>query len=74
LTAGPPNIPAGRLQVLRDAYKKALTDPGLLKEAVKMDMDIDPGFGEEVATLVKAAINQPPDNMEILKKIIKVEN
>jgi len=74
LTAGPPNIPAGRLQVLRDAYKKAFTDPELLKEAVKMDMDIDPGFGDDVMKLVKAAINQPQENMDILKKIIKVEN
>lgn len=73
LTAGPPNISAERLQVLRDAYKKALTDPNLLNEAAKMDMDIDPGFGDNVAKLVKAAINQPPDNMAILKKIIQVE-
>ena len=73
LTAGPPNIPAGRLQVLRDAYKKALSDPGFLKEAAKMDLDIDPDYGDNVAKLVKAAINQPPENMEILKKIIKVE-
>jgi tripartite-type tricarboxylate transporter receptor subunit TctC len=74
LTAGPPNIPAGRLQVLRDAYKKALTNPDLLKEAVRMDMDIDPGFGDEATKLVQAAINQPPDNMDILRKIIKIEN
>jgi len=73
LTAAPPNVPVGRLQVLRDAYKKALTDPALLKEAAKMDLDIDPGYGEDVAKLVKGAINQPPENMEILKKIIKVE-
>ncbi len=74
LTAGPPNIPAGRLQVLRDAYKKALADPELLKDAQKMDLEIDPGFGEDVAKLVKEAINQPPDNMAVLKQIIKVEN
>ena len=73
LTAAPPRVPAGRLQVLRDAYKKALNDPALLKEAAKMDLDIDPGYGEEVARLVKSAINQPQENMEILKKIIKVE-
>lgn len=73
LTAGTPNIPAARLQVLRDAYRKALADPGLLKEAAKMDMDIDPSYGEDVAKLVRSAINQPPENMELLKKIIKIE-
>lgn len=73
LTAAPPNVPAGRLQVLRDAYKKALTDPELLKEAAKLGFDIDPGYGEEAAKLVRGAINQPLENMEILKKIIKTE-
>ena len=73
LTAAPPRIPAGRLQVLRDAYTKALNDPALLQEAAKMDLDIDPGYGEEVAGLVKSAINQPQENMDILKKVIKVE-
>jgi tripartite-type tricarboxylate transporter receptor subunit TctC len=73
LTAAPPNVPAGRVRILRDAYKKALTDPELLKEAAKMDLDIDPGYGEDAAKLVKAAINQPLENMEILKKIIKIE-
>jgi tripartite-type tricarboxylate transporter receptor subunit TctC len=74
LTAATPKTPPARLQVLRDAYKKALTDPDLLRDAKKMDLEIDPGFGEEVAKLVKEAINQPPDNMEVLKKTIKVEN
>lgn len=73
LTAAPPKVPAGRLQVLREAYKKALTDPALIKEAAKMDMDIDPGFGDDVTKLVTAAINQPAENLEILKNIIKIE-
>lgn len=73
LACGPPNIPAGRLQVLRNAYKKVFTDPDFLKETARMDMDLDPGFGDDVARLVKAAVNQPPENMAILKKIIKVE-
>jgi tripartite-type tricarboxylate transporter receptor subunit TctC len=74
LTAGPPNIPAARLQVLRDAYKKALADPEFLKDAAKMDLDLDPGFGDDVARLVKAGINQPQENLEILRKIIKIED
>ncbi len=71
-TAGPPNIPPGRLHVLRDAYKKALTDPELLREATKSALSIEADYGENVATLVKAAVNQPQENMKILKKIIKV--
>ena len=73
LTAGPPKIPAERLQVLRDAYNKALNDPELLKETEKSGMDLDPGFGEEVAKMVKDAVNQPGENIALLKKIITVE-
>jgi tripartite-type tricarboxylate transporter receptor subunit TctC len=72
-TAAPPGVPAGRLQVLREAYRKALTDPALLKEAEKVGMDLEPGFGEDVAKMVKDAMNQPPENVEMLKKIIKAD-
>jgi tripartite-type tricarboxylate transporter receptor subunit TctC len=72
-TAGPPNIPAGRLAVLVEAYKKSLTSPELLKEAEKMGADIDPDFGEEVAKLVKEAVLQPKENITLLKNTIKVE-
>jgi tripartite-type tricarboxylate transporter receptor subunit TctC len=72
-TGGPPNIPAGRLAGLREAYKKTLADPELLKEAEKMGLDIDPAFGEEVARMMGGAIHQPEENMALLKKIIKIE-
>lgn len=73
LTAAPPNTNPARLEALRIAYKKALTDPELLQQAQKQLLDIDPDFGEEVASLVKDALNQPPDNMALLKKLIEVE-
>ncbi len=73
LTAAPPGIPPGRLQALRDAYKKALADPEFLKEAKMVGMDIDPGFGEDVAKTVKDALNQPAENVALLKKLIRVD-
>lgn len=73
LTAAPPNMPAGRLQVLRDAYKKAVTDPKLLGDMERMGLDMDPGIGDDVARLVKAAVHQPPENIALLKQIIKIE-
>jgi len=72
-TAAPPNVPAGRLAVLIDAYKKTFSDPEFLKDAEKMGADIDPDFGEEVAKLVKEAALQPKENITLLKNTIKVE-
>lgn len=72
LTAGPPNIPASRMGVLRDTYEKALNDPAFLKEAGKLALDIDPGYGESLSKLVKEVLNQPQENVEMLKKIINI--
>ena len=71
LTAAPPGMPAGRLQVLRDAYKKALTDPELGKDAKTHSLDLDPAYGEAVQKLVADGINQPAENIKVLKQIIK---
>jgi tripartite-type tricarboxylate transporter receptor subunit TctC len=71
LTAAPPNVPAEKLEVIRTAYRKALTDPELLKEAAKMEAGIDPSFGEDVAKLVKEALDQPQENITLLKQIVK---
>ncbi len=73
LTAAPPNMPPARLEVLRIAYKKALTDTALITEIERVGMDIDPSFGEDVAKLVKKAVNQPPDNIALLKRILKTD-
>jgi tripartite-type tricarboxylate transporter receptor subunit TctC len=73
LTAAPPNMPSGRLDVLRESYKKAVTDPELLKEAEKVGMEFDPGFGEDVARIIREVMNQPEENIVMLKKIIKFE-
>ncbi len=73
LTAAPPNMPQGRLQVLREAYKEALTDPALIKDAQKIGLDLDPRYGDEVQKMVYDAIHQPEENIKMLKQIIKVE-
>ncbi|HWT31169.1 MAG TPA: tripartite tricarboxylate transporter substrate-binding protein [Propylenella sp.] len=71
LTAGPPGIPEDRLQILRDAYMAALTDPELLAEAEKLDIPIEPASGAEVEERVKAALAQPPETVALLKEATK---
>jgi len=73
LTAAPPGVPAGRLEVLRDAYKKALADPELTKEAEKVGLDFDAVYGDDVAKMMYEAINQSPENLALLKEIVKIE-
>lgn len=71
LTAGPPDIPADRLEALIGAYRKALEDPELKAKAEKMERPVEPAYGNDVLKLVKAALAQPPETIELLKEAMK---
>ena len=67
---GPPGIPTDRVKILRQAFMKALTDPALLAHAEKVNMEIEPTGGEELETLAKDVMTQPPDVIERMKKLL----
>jgi tripartite-type tricarboxylate transporter receptor subunit TctC len=67
LTAGPPGIPANVLAAEREALTAAMKDPGLVAEAKKLGLDIDPAPGDVVEARIKAALNQPPETVAALK-------
>jgi hypothetical protein len=70
-TAGPPGIPAGRLEVLRDAFMKAVSDPELLAQARRMNVPILPARGDEAARLLPAILAQPPNVIALLSDAAK---
>lgn len=67
LTAGPPGIPADRLEALRAAFQAATSDPEFLSRAEDLGLPIDPKVGDEVATAVRGALDQPADAVQFLK-------
>jgi len=71
LTAGPPGIPPDRLGALRAAYRKALEDKELQAKAEKLERPIDPAIGDEVLDMVKAALNQRPESVALLKQALE---
>ena len=73
LTAGPPGMPSDRLELLRNAYKKALTDPDLQLQAAQLGIPIVPLYGEAVAAMVETALNQPPATLELLTSAMNVD-
>lgn len=68
-TAGPPDIPADRLAALRKAYRVALENPELQAQAAKADRPVEPLYGEEVAQRIRAALNQTPEMVALVKEI-----
>jgi tripartite-type tricarboxylate transporter receptor subunit TctC len=65
-----PGIPADRVKLLREAYTKMLKDPEFAAEANKRQWEINPVSGEKLEALAKEVINQPPDVIERMKKIL----
>jgi tripartite-type tricarboxylate transporter receptor subunit TctC len=65
-----PEVPAERLEILRTAYARALADPALLAEARKLQLDIRPRTGAELAALVKKAAETPKATLEKTAKIL----
>ena len=70
LTAGPPGIPADRLELLRTIYLKALADPGLLADAHKMDAPVDPASGAHVQQVIDEALRQTPQTLQLLAQSV----
>jgi tripartite-type tricarboxylate transporter receptor subunit TctC len=65
-----PGIPADRVKILRDAFIKATKDPEFVAATKKRNFDLEPVPGEDLETLAKDVINQPPDIVERMKKLL----
>jgi len=73
LTAGPPGIPADRLQALRTAYRHAMEDKELLARMEKLGLPADPAYGDDVLKAIKEALNQKPETVKLLDEALKAK-
>jgi tripartite-type tricarboxylate transporter receptor subunit TctC len=71
LTAGPPAIPAERMKVLIDAYKKAMEDKELQARAEKLERPVEPAYGDDVAKAIAKALNQSDETKQLLAEALK---
>ena len=65
-----PGIPADRVKMLREAFAKATKDPEFIEETKKRNFDLEPASGEEMETLAKEVMSQPPEIVEKMKKLL----
>jgi tripartite-type tricarboxylate transporter receptor subunit TctC len=65
-----PATPAEVTKTLRDAFMKSLTDPALLADATKSKLQITAVSGEEITKIAREVIDQPPDVIDRIKKIL----
>ena len=67
---GTPGIPSDRVNILRHAFDQAMKDPELLAETKKQKMDVDPTSGADLEKLAQQILQQPPDVLARVKKIL----
>jgi len=73
LTAAPPGVDPAVLAELRAGYMAALADPELLAEAEALGIPISPQDGATVEAMVRAALDQSPETVEIIKAALTEE-
>ena len=55
----PPGVPMDRIATLRRAFDATLKDPAFLADAQKLNLELDPLTGEEIAGLLQKAYGAP---------------
>jgi tripartite-type tricarboxylate transporter receptor subunit TctC len=65
-----PGTPTERVETLRRGFDQAMKDPELLAETKKQRMDVDPTSGADLEKLAREILQQPPDVMARVKKLL----
>ena len=65
-----PGVPPDRVKILRDAFNKTMEDKEFLAELEKRKFELDPSPGEELEKIVKEVMNQPPEIVARIKKLL----
>ena len=66
----PPGVSAERVKDLRQAFVKAVSDPALVGEANKQQLDVELIRAEELDRLAKEVMGQPKEVIERLKELL----
>jgi tripartite-type tricarboxylate transporter receptor subunit TctC len=67
--AAPPGIPPSQVQLLRQAFMRTMRDEAYLADMRKLNMSIAPKSGDEIAKVVEAVLEVPPEILEKAKRI-----
>ena len=70
----PPDVPAPRIEVLRGAFSRLMTDPAF-EEAIKdtLRARLDPSVGEEMTAFVDRALDTPHETVSEVKAILGLD-
>jgi len=66
----PPNTPPDRVKMIREAFAKTLQDEAAIADGKQKNLEFDPSTAEELETLAKEVVTQPPEIVARVKKLL----
>jgi tripartite-type tricarboxylate transporter receptor subunit TctC len=66
----PPEVPAERMRILRDAFNATVKDPEFVAEAQKLRLPISPKSGDEALKIVEEIYATPADVVQAARKLV----
>jgi tripartite-type tricarboxylate transporter receptor subunit TctC len=69
--AAPPDLPADRVQALRDAFDATMKDPAFLADAKQTDLEVQPVSGADMQKLVTEIYRSSPEVVKIASDAVK---
>jgi hypothetical protein len=68
--AAPPEVPADRVEALRQAFDATVADPDFLAEMRTQSLEVRPVGGAEVQSLIRDIYAAPPDAVKLAREIV----
>ena len=66
----PPNTPADKVKIIREAFEKVIQDETAVADAKAKHLEIDPSSAADLDTLAKEVIDQTPETIASMKKLL----
>jgi tripartite-type tricarboxylate transporter receptor subunit TctC len=67
----PPDMPADRLKMVRDAFSATMKDPEFIEDAKRNMLDVEPEDGEHLTALIKKIYATPKPIVDKIGELIK---
>ena len=67
----PPDVPADRVAMMRDAFRKAVDDPGMREELERQRFALSPVYGEDAQRIMGELYATPPEVIKRAQALVK---
>jgi tripartite-type tricarboxylate transporter receptor subunit TctC len=67
----PPDLPADRLKMLRDAFNATMKDPDFIADVKKQKIELEPQTGEQLEKLIKELFATPKPVIQKVSELVK---